>query len=152
MGVGSLKPSKAERSSEGTSSWSKERTGSTDGQPSGMWRVISFFLRKASTSEEEGAEREDEGVAEEEAAGVSGSATLLFLSFLCFFSFLSLGGSWSSSTASSACAAASSLASFLRFFLSFFEEPSGTLSPSSSRLRFFFDFFSEEDSSVMSFR
>ena len=89
--MGSLKPAKAERSSGGTSSWSKERMGSTSGQSSGTWSVISFFLRNASTSEDEGAARDDDGVDEEEGAGAEESL-LFFLSFLSFFSFFSLRG------------------------------------------------------------
>ena len=81
IGVGSLNPSKAARSCSGTSSWANERIGVTGEPLSGMWSVISFFLRKASMSEEDGGALDDEGALEGSEAELDASL-LFFLSFL----------------------------------------------------------------------
>ncbi len=151
MGVGSLNPSKAERSFGGTSSSSNERTGVMGSAPSGMWRVISFFCKNASASEDEAVGRDEEAAAEAE--GSASEITLLLPFFLSFFSFLSFLSFLSfedfevsgSETASPAGGSATTSESLLRFFLSFLDSAASAATdcPSSaSRFRFFFDFFS----------
>lgn len=132
MGVGSLNPLQAARRPSGTSSWSKETMGVMGVV---LWMVMAFSVRKASTSEDEGAEAV---VREDEATGVSSTTSVL--RFFSFFSFLD-----------EPAASSSKMSLDLRFlsFFSFFEgcSPAGvseTAEASSSPecSRFFLCFFS----------